>query len=156
MDYEKIDMGAYNIHIIKTEKFKTTTVSVNFVDKLKKEEITIRKFLFQFLCYTTKKYNTNRLLQIKLEDLYSLIVGFSSITFGNLINSFIDIKFLNNEYSDESNLENSLDLLFELIFNPNVENRKFDSKSFNDIKEKLELIIKAQKENVEKFALNKA
>ena len=62
MEYEKIEKQNYNLHIIKTDKFKTTTISVNFVDKIKKEEITIRKFLFQILCSTSLKYNTNRLL----------------------------------------------------------------------------------------------
>ena len=85
MDYEKIDMGSYNLHFINTDKFKTNTISVNFREKVKKEEITIRKVLFQTLYYTTKKYNTNRLFQLKLEDLYSMSIGHSNLKFGNLI-----------------------------------------------------------------------
>ena len=156
MEYEKIEKQNYNLHIIKTDKFKTTTISVNFVDKIKKEEITIRKFLFQILCSTSLKYNTNRLFEIKLEDLYSLSLGHSNIKFGNLINSYIDIKFLNEEYSDENLLGNSIDLLCELIFNPNVKNNKFDSKNFEIIKDKLNLIIESQKENTQKYALNRS
>ena len=38
MDYEKIDMGSYNLHFINTDKFKTNTISVNFREKVKKEE----------------------------------------------------------------------------------------------------------------------
>ena len=30
MEYELIDMGGYNIHIIKTKKFKTITMQVMF------------------------------------------------------------------------------------------------------------------------------
>ena len=86
MEYDKINLGAYNLHFIKTERFKTTTISVNFREKVKKEEITIRKVLFQTLYYTTKKYNTNRLFQLKLEDLYSMSIGHSNLKFGNLIN----------------------------------------------------------------------
>ena len=37
MNYEQINMGSYNLHIIKTTKFKTITVEVNFRRKLKKE-----------------------------------------------------------------------------------------------------------------------
>ena len=29
MEYDKINLGAYNLHFIKTETFKTTTISVN-------------------------------------------------------------------------------------------------------------------------------
>ena len=39
MNYEKIDMGSYQLHMIKTNKFKTVTVEVNFRREVKKEEI---------------------------------------------------------------------------------------------------------------------
>ena len=156
MKYEKIKMGAYNIHFIKTNKFKTTTISVNFREKIKKENITMRKFLFQMLTNNTLKYNTERLLEIKLEDLYSLILSHSNIKLGNYINSYIDIKFLNEKYSDKNLLYDSIDLLYEIIFNPNVIDNMFDTKNFNIIKNKLNLIIKSSKENTQKYALNKA
>ena len=112
MDYEKVDMGSYNLHFIHTNKFKTTTISVNFREKVNKKEITIRKFLFQMLCQTSKKYNTNRLLELKLEDLYSMNIGHSSTKFGYLINSYIDIKFLNEKYTSETFIYEALDFLF--------------------------------------------
>ena len=37
MDYNILKMGAYNIHTIKTKKFKTITVEVNFRREVKKE-----------------------------------------------------------------------------------------------------------------------
>ena len=115
MKYKKINMGSYNLHLIKTDKFKTTTVSVNFADRLKKDEITIRKFLFQMLCLSTKKYNTERLLSIKLEDLYAMNLGFANIAFGSLVNSYIDINFLDSEFSDDKLLDEALDFLFEIL-----------------------------------------
>ena len=36
MNYEQLNMGSYNLHIIKTKKFKTITVEVNFRRKLTK------------------------------------------------------------------------------------------------------------------------
>lgn len=156
MKYEKINLESYNLHFITTDKFKTTTVSVNFRERIKKEDITIRKFLFQMLCSTSLKYNTNRLFEIKLEDLYSISLGHSNVVFGNLINSYIDIKFLNEEFSDENLLSDSLDLLFELIFNPNVIDGKFDSKSLNIIKDKMNLILNSEKENIQKYTLNRS
>lgn len=147
MNYEKINMGPYNIHFINTDKFKTTTISINFRDKIKKEEITIRKFLFKMLTATSLKYNTRRLLKIKLEDLYSLSLNESTIKFGHIINSYIDVKFLDEKYSDSNLIDSSLDMLFELIFNPNVKNNKFDSKIFKTIYDELNLSINSLKEN---------
>lgn len=156
MKYEKVNLEAYNLHFITTDKFKTTTISVNFREKAKKEDITIRKFLFQMLCSTSLKYNTNRLFEIKLEDLYSTSLGHSNTLFGNLINSYIDIKFLNEDYSDENLLNDAIEFLFELIFNPNVENGKFDTKTFNQIKDRMNLILDSKKENIQKYTLNRS
>ena len=156
MKYEKINLESYNLHFITTDKFKTTTISVNFREKAKKEDITIRKFLFQMLCSTSLKYNTNRLFEIKLEDLYSTTLGHSNTMFGNLINSYIDIKFLNGEYSDEHLLNDAIEFLFELIFNPNVKDGKFDTKTFNQIKDRMNLILDSKKENIQKYTLNRS
>lgn len=156
MKYEKVNLESYNLHFITTDKFKTTTISVNFREKAKKEDITIRKFLFQMLCSTSLKYNTNRLFEIKLEDLYSTSLGHSNTLFGNLINSYIDIKFLNEDYSDEHLLNDAIEFLFELIFNPNVKDGKFDTKTFNQIKDRMNLILDSKKENIQKYTLNRS
>ena len=58
MNYEQINMGSYNLHIIKATKFKTITVEVNFRRKLKKEEITLRNLLKSILLYTTKDFKS--------------------------------------------------------------------------------------------------
>ena len=50
MKYKKISNYSYNIHIIKTNKFKTVTVEVNFKRKLVKEDITARNMLVNLLC----------------------------------------------------------------------------------------------------------
>ena len=38
MEYIKKDMGSYNLHIIKTNKFKTITVEIDFLRELKKKK----------------------------------------------------------------------------------------------------------------------
>ena len=58
MNYEYLDMGAYHLHFIKTKKFKTITVEVNFRRKIKKEEITIRNLLKAVLLTTNKNFKT--------------------------------------------------------------------------------------------------
>ena len=45
MNYEKYSYGAYNLHIINTNKFKTIKVTVNFRTKSLENEITIRNIL---------------------------------------------------------------------------------------------------------------
>ena len=50
MKYRKIKTQAYNLHIIKTKKFKTVTVEVCFKTKLDKVGITYRNLLNNNLC----------------------------------------------------------------------------------------------------------
>ena len=45
MNFETINMGGYNLHLIKTNKFKTITIDVDFYRNIKKEEITERNLL---------------------------------------------------------------------------------------------------------------
>ena len=49
MNYEKYSYGAYNLHIINTNKFKTIKVTVNFRTKSLENEITIRNILKMIL-----------------------------------------------------------------------------------------------------------
>jgi predicted Zn-dependent peptidase len=153
MNYEKINMGSYNLHIIKTKKFKTVSVSVNFRRPVVKDEITIRKLLFSTLCYSSKKYNKNRLLIEKQENLYSLNLVNNLQIYGNYANSCIDIRFLNSDYSEEEILDKSLNFLFEILFNPNIKNEKFDEESLNNVKNELKTAILSIKDNMSLYGL---
>ena len=42
MNFETINMGGYNLHLIKTKKFKTKTKEVDYYRNIKKEENTER------------------------------------------------------------------------------------------------------------------
>ena len=74
MIYSKKEIQNANLHIIKTDKFKTITVNVRFKRPLVKEEITKRNFLVNCLMESTKKCPTRRLLEIESEELYNLIL----------------------------------------------------------------------------------
>ena len=93
MDYELIDMGGYNLHIIKTKKFKTITMQVMFRDKVKKEDITIRNLLRNVLFNSNKDYKTEKLLNIQIEKLYDLKLSTSSFSVGNYTNMCLVLNF---------------------------------------------------------------
>ena len=86
MNYELVDMGAYQLHIIPTKKFKTITVEVNFRREVVKEEITIRNLLKSVLLNTTKNFKTERELIKETENLYDLKLVSSNVRIGNYTN----------------------------------------------------------------------
>lgn len=155
MDYTNYNMGSYNLHIIKNDNFKTVKVKVNFKSKLKKDNLTIRNMLRLILIHNTKEYPTDRLLNIESENLYNLGCSSQGMISGNFSILSFEIEFLNPKYTPEYKLENYLDFLFEILFNPNVNNKKFETESFKLIKEKLKNTIESETEDPSKYALSR-
>lgn len=129
MQNKKHKMNGYNLYITNTNKFKKTLISVVFTSNITKEEITKKLVLFQMLTTSTKKFNTVRLLNIELEKLYDANITSSVSKVGNKLLSSINLTFINNPNINIIN--ESLDLLFEILLNPDIENNK---KLFNNIK----------------------
>ena len=155
MEYRTEDFLSYKLHMIKRNKFKTMNVKIVFSRPIKKEEITIRNFLSDMLVYSTKEYDTNKKLSIKMQDLYAMNIFSSSYRLGNLYNTDINAIFLKEKYTEEGMFEKSLELLKEVIFNPNVKNKMFDNTSFNIVKDIVLSQIKSVRENLRKYSLIK-
>ena len=126
MDYNILKMGAYNIHTIKTKKFKTITVEVNFRREVKKEEITIRNVLKAVLLNSNSYFPSEKELIKETEELYDLGISSNPHKSGNYhIISFKE-SFLNEKYTEDGMNLKSMQFLLELIFNANVSDNKFD------------------------------
>lgn len=152
MDYEKTKTIAYNLHIIKTDKFKTIKIKVNFKRKVKKEDITYRNMLINTLMESTKKYPSARLLEIESENLYGIGFGANSNSSGNYNIISFDATFLNEKYTETGMNEKSLQFLLDFIFNPNVENKMFDEKTFNMAKNILRDDIKSYDDSPARYS----
>lgn len=145
--------GSYNLHTIKTDRFKTCHVEIVFKNNVCVEELTIRNVLFDTLLEGSKNYETNRLLNLKLEDLYNASVYSVTSKVGNMILTSLCIDFLAPKYTEEKILDESIKLLFELIFNPLVVNNEFDKSKVDYIKTKLESDLKSIIETPRKKAI---
>lgn len=135
MKYKKVSSYSYNLHIIKTDKFKTITVKVNFKRKLIKEEIVYRNMIVNMLCESTSDYPTKRLMSVATEDLYELYFKGMNYISGKYNVMGFDITFLNEEYTEKGMLDKSIKFLSDMIFKPNIEkNRvgiKFKEENYN-------------------------
>lgn len=155
MEYKKYDLGSLNLHAVKTDKFKTVTIKIKFKRETKKEEITIRNLLSEVLLRSTKKYNTERLMNIERENLYSINYASSTTISGNYNIMSFDFAYLNSKYIDDDIEEDVFDFIHEIFFNPNIENKKFQSNNFNIAKEYIRTIIKSEKESPSSYAINR-
>lgn len=155
MNYTKYRNGAYNIHLINTDKFKTVSVRINFKRKTKKAEITKRNLLTRVLLESNELYKTSRLIEIETEKLSGLMLRSSSTISGNYSIMSFESSFLNEEYTEKNMTSKSLEFVLSFIFNPDIENKKFNIKNFNLCKESLKQEILNLKENPDRYGMLK-
>lgn len=155
MNYECLNMGAYNLHIIKTKKFKTITVEVNFREKANQKCITMRNVLKAVLLNTNKFYQTERELIKETENLYDLKLISSNVRIGNYSNLSFKIRFLNDKYTEKDMNKYSIEFLLNIIFNPDVCNNEFRKDVLAKCKLKIEKDINSLKDNKLKYTLFK-
>lgn len=155
MNCTNYNMGPYNLHIIKNDDFKTISIRVNFKSELSSKEITSRNLLRLMLINSTKNFPSERLLNIESEKLYNLGYGSQGVISGNFSILSFDVNFLNSKYIEENNLEKSIDFLCELLFNPNIDNKSFESTNFQIVKERLKNVIESESENPRQYALGR-
>ena len=150
MKYIKSSNYSYNLHFIKTDRFKTITIKVNFKSKLKKEEITSRNMIVSMLCDSTLNYPSKRLLTLKTEDLYELNYRAMNYISGKYNIMTFAFTFLADEYTEKGNSDKCIEFIGDILFNPNIETKtngiQFNQKSFDLSYKVLEDNIKTLKE----------
>lgn len=156
MKYKKNSNYSYNLHVIKTDKFKTVTVKINFKRKLIKEEITYRNMIINMLCESTSDYPTKRLMNIATEELYELYYRGMNYVSGRYNIMGFDVTFLNEEYTEKGMLDKSIKFLADLIFKPNIEKSrtgiKFKEENFKLSYNLLKDSIISAKENPDSYS----
>ena len=155
MNYELINMGAYNLHLIRTKRFKTITVEVDLRREIQKEDITKRALLKEVLLNSNKNFQTERELIIESENLYDLKLLASSARMGNYTNLSFKTRFLDEKYTEKNMNEESIAFLMDIIFNPNIEKGSFKEEIVSKCKNRIEKSIKSLKDSKLKYTLFK-
>ena len=140
--------------IFKTDKFKTTIISIAFRTKANYDNISKNNLLSKIFSVSSNKYNTNIKLKRKLEEMNGAVFDVSVIKKGNenIILFYLEVLTLK-----ESNLIEELNFLKEFIYNPLVDD---DIESFDKIifeREKSHLIsdIKNRKDKINEYVLDR-
>ena len=157
MVYKTYKCNSYNIHTIKTDRFKTVHMEIIFRKNIVKEELVNYAFLVDMLMESSKNYPKRKDVITKLEELYKLVVYGTTIKTGNVLSSNFMADFIDPKFIDEEDyLENVIKFIFEMLMNPNATNEEFDLKEFNFVKERLKREIKGIDENPFKSSMRKA
>ncbi|MBR4262092.1 MAG: insulinase family protein [Bacilli bacterium] len=153
MKYIKKELNGYNLHMIKLDTFKTINVELSFILPISKENITKAIFLNNIVNYSSKKYKTMRELEIEKEELYSASIESFNYKMGNQFVTGLSLSILEDKYTEKGNFVKGLDLIKEIVLNPNISNSSFDKDSFNVIKSNMRIDILGAEEESAKLSL---
>ncbi|HPE14956.1 MAG TPA: insulinase family protein [Bacilli bacterium] len=152
MKYKKVEKKNYRLHLIKTKRFKSIRICFKIRIPLVKDDITKSSLLCDVLNYSSKKYPTALDVSNHSMDLYGSYINMGTIREGNSLVFSFSISFLNNKYTEETMLKESIDFISELIFNPSVDNNKFNEEALSVCKNYLKGAINSLKDDPASYA----
>ena len=142
---------------LQTNKFKTNLCSVFLTLPLKKETVTKNALLVSVLRRGTKNLTTQEDISKKLEEMYGAGFNCGVDKIGNYHVLKFYLETLDNKYvlNNENNLQDGIDLLLEIIFNPLIENEAFKKEYVEQEKENLSKILLSRKDNKASYAIER-
>ena len=146
------------IKIIKDKKFKTVGVKIIFYNDFNETNSTSYTLLTRLMTSLTKKYNTNEKMQKITGYLYGTGISMSSSGLYKTRATNVSMNVINPKYilNDNNLYDDCFDFLNEFLFRPNVKNKAFDEKMFDEEKSILKNDIINSFNNKKTYALRQA
>ena len=145
------------IHKIETNKFKTNLLAIFLSVPLNRQTVTKNALLAAVLRRGTNNMPTQENISKNLEEMYG--AGFDCGIEKNGDNQTIKfyLESINDEFlpQKEELLKNSFDILFDIAFNPLIENGKFKEEYIQGEKENLKQIIEGKIDNKGSYAMER-
>ena len=155
MNLETIDIKeGIRLHKIKTNKYKTNLMSVFLTSKLSRDDITKKALILTVLRRGTNNLKTQEEISKKLEELYgaSFDCGIDKLGDKHVLKFYVESLNEQYLYQKEDILNQSLNILFDIVFNPLLENGAFKQEYIDEEKQNLRIIIEGQKDNKAAYA----
>ena len=159
MKYNEIDIkNGIKLHTIKTEKFKTNLIAVMLTTKLDKNTVTKNALIPAVLRRGTKFMQTQEEINKKMEDMYgaSFDCGLDKTGDNQILKFYMET--VNNEFlpqDAENMIKSSIEKIFEIIFNPYLENGVFKKEYVEQEKENIKQIIDGKIDSKARYALDR-
>lgn len=140
------------IYLYQTHKFKTINIRFVFKNHYTKENTTKYSLLTSILSNTSKKYNSKRRVSNALDNLYSANIVFSTYPIHKTRITTVNLTIVNEKYVSEKLIEQGIDLVKEFLLNPNMDNKVFNQKVYEEERSLLEEGLKRVFNNKNKYA----
>ncbi len=159
MDYKNINIkDGITLHEINTDKFKTNLIAVFLTTKLKKENVTKNALIPAILRRGTKKLKTQEEISKRLEEMYGaeFDCGLDKTGDNQVLKFYIET--INDNFlpeNDSNLLEEAIKNIFDIVFNPYVENNGFKEDYLDQEKNNIRQIIEGKIDNKARYALDR-
>ena len=143
------------LHLIKNDKFKTNLISVFITRPLNREEVTKNALIPAVLRRGTENLKTQEDINKQLENMYgsNFNCGIEKTGDNHVIKFYLE-SLNDNFISDtESLVQNSINTLFDIVFNPLLIENKFNTEYIDGEKNNLKQIIDAKIDNKNLYSL---
>lgn len=137
--------GGFQLHTVKTDKFKTNNIVVKWRTPITKENVTHRALLPYVMQNSTEKYPTTAKLRSYVEELYGATFFIDLAKKGEYHIVSFSLEIVNEKFlSDQTPLlKKGLEFLSEVIFHPNVADNGFDQNVIENEKRALKQRIQS-------------
>lgn len=146
-----------NLHLIKTDKFKTNLLSVFLTVPLDKQTVTKNALIPAILRRGTNRMNTQEEISKALEEMYgaSFDCGIDKIGDNQILKFYLET--INNTYiqDEEDNLKNAIKIILDIVFNPFLKENSFDKTYVENEKNNLRQVIEGRKDSKAVYALER-
>ena len=158
MNYIKKEVKqGINLHNINTNKFKTNLYAVFLATPLNRENVTKNALLTAVLRRGTKNIESQVLISKKLEEMYgaSFDCGIEKTGDNHIIKFYLET--INEAFLPEKEEldKKCIELLFDIILNPLVQNDGFKSEYVESEKKKLKQIIDGKIDNKRTYSFER-
>ncbi len=123
-----------DVYINNTDKFKTNYIHLDIVRPLSDENEVSKNALIPYILYRgSKKYPTNQDISHRLDELYGADLNVSVARRGENQLLRFSIEVINDRYVDykESLIKKAVDFLYEIVFNPLLDEKDFHQEYIN-------------------------
>ena len=143
-----------NLHVIKTNKFKTNLLAAFLSTPLAKENVTKNALIPAILRRGSRNMPLQEKISIALEEMYGATFdcGIDKIGDDQVLKFYLET--ISNEFlpENEDNLSEAIKILLEVIFNPLCENNEFNKEYVKSEVKNLKQVIEGRKDSKATYA----
>ena len=158
MNYEKKEIKkGINIHNISTNKFKTNLYAVFLATPIDRENVTKNALITAILRRGSQNLQSQDIISKKLEEMYgaSFDCGIDKTGDNHIIKFYLEA--ISEEFLPEKEelAKKCIEILFDIIFNPLIENNGFKDEYVESEKNNLKQIIESKIDNKRAYSLER-